>query len=407
MRVEMKKVAVLALTLVSTISFAQAQQPTLTQEQQFELLKIMLSRQSAQPQSEPQSPAVALPVVKDAELSKTFESWKPLEKGVVFTRFRDGFAINGERYIDSEGTITSYGIDSQSGDFTYLAQSDNKFILKTGRAFSDADPVIIGSAQRINGVWAVTTVTGKKFSGSRLIPLARGFIVARDNTGFRYVPGKGTSNIVGPEQFSIAALQSGDISSTGYILLERIPDANATSSPSSSAGALFNSVRALGSTLGIGKKEDYALLNIDTKQIVPVNVSLEDKQVQVMSMCKQRNFFIADCQKMDSFDSLFQPNGMKNMTHYFWRITWLNAQGRAVLISQEGGLSKISETDLTTGKKVILFDRTMGISEFAVTKNLDGKISVAAQLGFSKETKDDVVSLLDTLPDVSEKKESK
>jgi hypothetical protein len=400
----MKKVAVLALTLVSTISIAQAQQPTLTQEQQFELLKMMLSRQSAQPQSELQSPTVALPVVKDAELSKTFESWKPLEKGVVFTRFRDGFAINGERYIDSEGTITSYGFDSQSGDFTYLAQSDNKFILKTGRAFSDAEPVTIGSAQRINGGWAVTTVTGKKLSGSRLIPLARGFIVARDNTGFRYVPGKGTSNIVGPEQFSIAALQSGDISSTGYILLERTPDANATSSPSSSVGALFNSARALGSTLGIGKKEDYALLNIDTKQIVPVNVSLEDKQVQVMSMCQKRNFFIADCQKMDSFESLFQPNGMKNMTHYFWRITWLNAQGRPVLISQEGGLSKISETDLTTGKKVILFDRTMGISEFAVTKNLDGKISVAAQLGFSKETKDDVVSLLDTLPNVSEKK---
>ena len=400
----MKKVAVLALTLVSTISIAQAQQPTLTQEQQFELLKMMLSRQSAQPQSELQSPTVALPVVKDTELSKTFESWKPLEKGVVFTRFRDGFAINGERYIDSEGTITSYGFDSQSGDFTYLAQSDNKFILKTGRAFSDAEPVTIGSAQRINGGWAVTTVTGKKLSGSRLIPLARGFIVARDNTGFRYVPGKGTSNIVGPEQFSIAALQSGDISSTGYILLERKPDANATSSPSSSVGALFNSARALGSTLGIGKKEDYALLNIDTKQIVPVNVSLEDKQVQVMSMCQKRNFFIADCQKMDSFESLFQPNGMKNMTHYFWRITWLNAQGRPVLISQEGGLSKISETDLTTGKKVILFDRTMGISEFAVTKNLDGKISVAAQLGFSKETKDDVVSLLDTLPDVSEKK---
>jgi hypothetical protein len=400
----MKKVAVLALTLVSTISIAQAQQPTLTQEQQFELLKMMLSRQSAQPQSELQSPTVALPVVKDTELSKTFESWKPLEKGVVFTRFRDGFAINGERYIDSEGTITSYGFDSQSGDFTYLAQSDNKFILKTGRAFSDAEPVTIGSAQRINGGWAVTTVTGKKLSGSRLIPLARGFIVARDNTGFRYVPGKGTSNIVGPEQFSIAALQSGDISSTGYILLERTPDANATSSPSSSVGALFNSARALGSTLGIGKKEDYALLNIDTKQIVPVNVSLEDKQVQVMSMCQKRNFFIADCQKMDSFESLFQPNGMKNMTHYFWRITWLNAQGRPVLISQEGGLSKISETDLTTGKKVILFDRTMGISEFAVTKNLDGKISVAAQLGFSKETKDDVVSLLDTLPNVSEKK---
>jgi len=344
----------------------------------------------------PQQPAPAAAIAPNSEaaLAAVLDQWGALTSGVKFERFRDGFAIDGARYLDPEGRIVAYGFDTQTGDFTYLVQSGSgQFVLKTGRATSGVEPVEIGKAELRSGLWAVSTASGKKFSGTRLIPLARGFLVARDNTGYRYVPGKGMTSFAAPEQFSIAALQSGNVSGTGYLLLERTPEDN---TGNNSLGALLGSFKALGSTLGISKKEDYALLNIDTKKLVPINISMEDKRVQVMSRCRKINALVADCAQMDSYDSLFQPNGTHNMTHYFWRINWFNANGRPVLVSQEGGLTKVAATDLNADKKVMLCERAMGIASFNATQDSDGKINVSAQMGFSTETKNDVVSMLDS-----------
>lgn len=347
-------------------------------------------------------PAPAAAQNNEASLAAELDKWAALPSGVKFERFRDGFAINQTRYLDPEGRIVSYGFDEQSGDFTYLVQSGSgQFLLKSGRASSGNEPIEIGKAELRGSLWAVTTVTGRKFTGRRLIPLARGFIVARDNTGYRYVPGKGMTSFAAPEQFSIAALQSGNVSGTGYILLERTPEEQAMAN--NSVSALFSSVKALGSTLGIGKKEDYALLNIDSKKLVPINISMEDKRVQVMSVCRRQNFIMAECERMDSYESLFQPNGMHNMTHYFWRINWFNAGGRPILVSQEGGLTKVAATDLGTGKKAMIFERVMGIASFNADQGVDGRISVSAQMGFSTEKKDDIVSLLDSSTQVSSK----
>lgn len=395
----------------------------LTVEQRMKLLEWFMTGQTAgtpQPASAPVIPAqapaapqvaaasasiitpavmqaVAPSVNTEADFAAAFDKWKKLDSGVRFERFRDGFSINGTRYIDPEGTIVAYGFDAQSGDFTYLAQYNNgQYILKSGRAYSDGDPIEIGKAEKRGIQWTVTTTTGKKFSGYRLIPLSRGFIVARENTGFRYVPGKGATSIAAPEQFAIAALQNGDVSSTGYILLERITEGGG--SGGGSIGELFSAVQSLGSTLGVGKKEDYALLNIDTGKSIAINISLDDKRVQIMSACRKRNFVFAECEKMDSYESLFQANGMRNMTHYFWRINWFNAGGRPILVSQEGGLSQVTATDLGSGRKLTLFERTLGIAAFSATQGTDGKISVSAKLGFDTESKDDIVALLDSAP---------
>lgn len=404
------KIRFIATILTALISSQPVQAQNvdhLTPAQQRQLLTLLLKQQAGSfPQTQiavQQSPVLGVPLQRsEANLASEFRLLRNLTEGVQFERFRDGFAINGRRYIDPEGKITAYGFDAQSGDFTYFAETNpGQFILKAGRALSPNDPITIGNAQKNGAQWNVSTVTGKKFTGYRLIPSSRGFIIARENTGFRYVPGSGTTNIIAPESFSIAALQNGDISNTGYILLERTPTSNGTQQ-GNSFGALFSSVQALGSLVGIGKKEDYALLNVDSNLLVPINVSLDDKQIQVMSDCKQRNYVYARCAHMDSFESLFQANGMKNMTHYFWRITWFNVPGRPILVSQESGLSKISATDLNSGKKVILFDRAMGIAGFSAKQEMNGKISVTAQMGLSNESKNDVVALLDILPLIAE-----
>lgn len=415
-----KHIALLTLsTLCSTLPATAQNLDNLTPEQQKQLLQLLLLQQqaaqlNAQNGYAPQAPAASAPLQQqppqpaqlaqrsDADLAAAFAAFPALTQGVQFERFRDGFAVNGRRHIDPEGKITTYGFDAQSGDFTYLAETNpGEYVLKSGRALATAEPITIATARRQGVQWRVTTVTGKSFTGNRLIPSSRGFVIARDNTGFRFVPGRGTTNIVAPEAFTIAALQNGDIANTGYILLERTPEDNGSQS-GNALGSLFNSVKSLGSVVGIGKKEDYALLNIESSRMVPVNVSLEDKQVQVMSACRQRNMLIAQCEKMDSYDSVFQANGTRNMSHYFWRINWFNVPGRPVLVSQEGGLSKVTATDLNSGKKVVLFERALGIASFAATQNANGKISVTAQMGFSSETRDDVVALLDTFPDVSQ-----
>lgn len=402
MKTRFKALACMVAVLVSTQAVQAQNAEAMTPEQKLLLLNLLL-KQAGNAQAVQQPAAAPTQLRTEADLAAEFKRLPVLPEGVQFERFRDGFAINGRRYIDPEGKIASYGFDAQSGDFTYLAESsDGQYVLKSGRALSQMDPITIGTAHRQGATWTVTAVTGKKFVGNRLIPSSRGFVIARENTGFRYVPGNGTTNIVAPEAFSIAALQSGDIASTGYILLERTPESNGTQS-SNSLGSLFSTVKSLGSMVGMGKKEDYALLSMDTNRIVPVNISMDEKQVQIMSACRQRNVFFAQCAQMDSFDSLFQANGMKNMSHYFWRINWFNVPGRPVLVSQEGGLSKVSATDLNSGKKVILFERAMGIAGFSAKQNNAGKIGVTAQMGFSSESKDDVVALLDSLPDVSEK----
>jgi hypothetical protein len=407
----MKKTIGILLLSTAFASPLQAQNlDNLTPEQQKQLLQLLLLQQTAaqlnaQNGYAPQGTQTAAAVSQrsDAELAAVFNTFPALAAGVQFERFRDGFSINGRRYIDPEGKIIAYGFDAQSGDFTYLAETSvGEYVLKSGRALASAEPVTIATARKQGLLWQVATVTGKKFAGNRLIPASRGFVIARDNTGFRFVPGSGTTSIAAPEAFTIAALQNGDIANTGYILLERTPASNGTQS-GNSLGALFGAVKSLGSVIGVGKKEDYALLQIESNRVVPVNVSLEDKQVQLMSACRQRSMLIAQCEKMETYDSVFQPDGMRNMSHYFWRINWFNVPGRPILVSQEGGLSKVSATDLNSGKKVILFERALGIANFAATQHADGKISVTAQMGFSSETRDDVIALLDSLPDVSEK----
>ena len=175
--------------------------------------------------SAPVQPTLAATFNSEADLAAVFDKWGALTVGVKFERFRDGFSIDDTRYLDPEGRIASYGFDAQTGDFTYLVQSGSgQFVLKSGRATSGHEPIEIGKAELRGTLWSVVTATGKKLSGKSLIPLARGFIVARDNTGYRYVPGKGMTSFSAPDAFSIAALQSGNVSGTGYLLVERIAE---------------------------------------------------------------------------------------------------------------------------------------------------------------------------------------
>lgn len=336
-----------------------------------------------------QAPHVAAPTsqVTELVLKRQFEAFPALEGGAAFERFKDGFAANGKRFIDPEGKIVLYGFDTMTGDATYVAQVDaTHFVVKTTRVLVDAEPVTIATATRTGVTWQVVTVTGKKLSGDRLLPLSRGFLVARESTGFKYIAGQGISSFAVPDSFEIASFQNGDIAGTDSVLIAKIPSAR----KQDTFGEMIETVKALGDLLGAGKAEDYKLYNIRTGQAITINVALKSNEIAAHSRCRQVNLLVADCARVDFFDSLFDEYGMPNYGHYFWRISWYKTATRPVLIAQEGGLSTITATDISTGAKVKLFERTLGINGFSVRQFPSGQIAVTASLGFDKQTIDDV-----------------
>lgn len=406
--------------------------------------------QQQQPQWQAQQPTngKVAPPNSEATLAAAISQFPVLPKGVKFERLRDGFSINGQPYVDAQGKISAYAYDMPSGDFTYVLETEpGYYVLKTARATTQVEPVTIANAQLGGGQWTVTTVTGMSFSGRRLIPSSRGFLVANGNKGLRYVAGKGGTGFATPLDFFIAPLQNGDAINTGYVLLERVPAPEGPSQVGNIVGGLIGAAKliapvvgatipggnlvlnglqsaigagggksaeadvaaglvgaaqALGSSMGIDKNDDYALFNISSGRMVPLNIRQESKQAEALNECRQKNAMTTKCARLESFDSVFVSGGKPNMEHYFWRIQWFNVPGRPILVAQEKGAKKVTATDLNSGKKVILFERMMGISDFAVTQEVDGKINATAKMGFSSESRQDVAALIDKLKNVAE-----
>lgn len=384
-----------ALSSVASLAFTpHVAAIDLTPEQKQQLLMMMLGQGGQKPfQQGNTQQAQPLPQYTDKQLAAMVAEWPATVSGLKIEGQRDGFTVNGQRVIDPEGQIVKYGFDKLTGNVGYLVMQDqNQFLVKTMRAGIAEEAITIASAVRANGTWQVTTVTGKRLNGTRLTPTSQGFMVARANTGFLYQIGKGVSSFAGPEDFNIADFQGGDIASTQHILFERRKESQGTDSLSQLIGA----AKALGSMVGVGTKPDYQLLDIKSNRVTALNIAIEDKTTTVGAYgCRQVNAFVRDCSNFEFAESLYESNGLPNYSHYFWRIQWYKTPTRNVVVALENGLRNVTVTDLQTGAKAVVFDRTMGIAGFQVNADSEGHINVTAKLGFSKETKSDVAALLD------------
>lgn len=338
-----------------------------------------------------QSTTIAKPTsaISEADIAKQLEDLPKVTSGANIIKKKDGFEANGRRHIDPEGKIVKFGSNSHTGDITYLAQvSREYYIIKTMRV--GHDPITIATADRSQNGWTVTTVTGKKIVGESVVPLSSGFLVARGAAGFIYSAGKGINNIAIPEDFLIAPFQNGDIQGTRYVLIERRP-----TDKSNQIGGIFDSVVSLGSTLGVNKKEDYALLNIDTGKQILINVSMDGKNESVYSECRKRNSFINSCANIDFQESLFDKYGLPNAGHYYWRISWFNAKTGPIVIVTENSLRETVAENLNTGKKATLFSRVLGINYVIVTEKPNSVISATAKMGLDNQTIEDIEDFID------------
>jgi hypothetical protein len=184
---------------------------------------------------------------------------------------RDGFLVNGQSYIDPEGNITNFAFDVLTGDVTYSVQADRtNYIIKYAKAGTNRDGIPIATASRTNTGWSVQTVTGKRINGELITMMPKGILLSRSTAAFEYVPGEGTKSISVPQGYIVVPMQRGNVKATNFILVQRI---EAPQTSQNSLSTLFNDVKSLGSMIGVGKKEDYALMEINTGKLTMINIS--------------------------------------------------------------------------------------------------------------------------------------
>lgn len=305
---------------------------------------------------------------------------------------RDGFIVNGQPFIDPEGPITHYAFDVVSGNIGYVIHSGGGDIIKVTRAGTSAEPLKIASAKPAAGGWQVLTATGKTIAGSRYSVTPSGLLVSRPTAAFVYQPGKGITNFAVPEGYLLAELQRGDVGSTAHVLLER--------DPGKAAGGPLGSLKELGSIFGAAKQQHYALIDVATGRLHALDIPVSGKKTTALSGCQRQNDYVNKCSTATRFESLYDTNGAPNDGHYYWRVMWLNTPSGPLAISLEGSLTTLYVTDLSTGKKVTAFHRSMGISGFTVDQRPDGTVGIKARLGFSTEELADAVAFLQASNDV-------
>ena len=389
------------LTSAVGLMSAPLQAQTLTYEQVRQLLQQQMG--GLAPTEQPAAmlvPRNSTAQISEAALAKQLSSWPKSQGPFVVERFRDGFSINGERVLDPEGEITLYAVDSRTGDAAYLMKTQpDQYLIKLMRHRAAA-PLTVGGATRRAGQWTVETVSGVRAAGNRLNLTPQGFIVARDNALFRYQAGAGLRPFGLPETHMLAAHQNGDISGTGWLLLEKRLETKQNEGgilAQGSLGALMGSLKKIGSIVGVNESaSDYALFNLESNKLMPLTISLEDNNTNLMSQCRARNYWIAECDRMDTVASLYGQDGYPNRLHYFWRVSWFNTERGPIAVLMDHG-SRIDVIELNTERRVNVFERALGIGQWSATQLPDGRVQVKAQVGLDVGTQDNVVGLLDSI----------
>lgn len=351
---------------------------------------LMQGSQQQAMQAAPIAAMAALPTMTEEALAARLAAQGGPKSNLKIERVRDGLKIGGSMFLDPEGQVQSYAYDILNGDISYSIRSGDSMVYKYLRGGSGAEPVAFASARQSGGAWQVATVSGKTFSGDSVIALARGLMVARVGSAFIYEPGKGSRSAMVPEGWNMAQFQRGNVGATGFVLLERsVPPSEGRGS----VGALMSSFKSLGAVAGISKKEDFALLQLETGKLYPLNIQSSGKNQSVMSNCRRRNALVNDCATMNTFESLYTDTG-RNFGHYFWKADWYATPSGPLAVTMENGVADVYALDLASGKKVTLFHRALGITSFDSVQSSDATVAVSAKWVFEDHKVPDAAKFL-------------
>lgn len=333
----------------------------------------------------------------EIELRNKLDSLAPGKQLNSFLLLRDGLTFNGQRFADPEGIAKNFAIDPESSTVAYLVSINTAASVKIARLGTNSEPLTIGKLTQDANRQVFQSATGKTLSGDLFFPLTDGVLLVRDSVGFRYVVGEGIKQINFPTGWGPAPLQRGNTSTTSWFLLEK-DTTEEKKNP-------LNSILALGELVGaVAARMDYALFNLNDLRMVPFEISSGGKTVVSYSQCRRMsNGLFNKCDQMRTYDSVWNPDGSPNRSHYFWKIDWQKMDGTSVAVVMESGLQQINAYDLTGAKKVNLFERTLGINHWSMTLTDNGKYRANAQLAFENAEISDVAQELKNRPEVPSK----
>lgn len=386
-----------ALSLVLIIGFntgcmsTTAQKQTSSEEkaQIMEMQKAMMGKmfggatQFTQ-QRQPEKEIATIVTISEKELLTQKLEVDSTGQPALFSRHKDGILINDKMFNDFEGSVANFGGNRMTGQFTYAVKNfDGTYTLKYNKAYSEYGPIKIATVEKKGESFNVTTVTGKSLPGNSVTPTSDGFIVGRAGSAFKYTIGKNqVKSITLLDNYHIAKHQNGDVASTNYILLEK----DATSK-SDTLGGMFDSISSIGNTFGLNKADHYILININNGSVVPLDVSLSGKEVAVHSNCTSKGVY-NECANVSFQDALYTKQGLKNSSHYFWAIDWIDSNSGPLAFYKTS--TKVKVVDIKNSKVHTLFSRTLGVNDFSLIEHIDGTVSIEAQLGFSSDKIKDV-----------------
>ena len=341
-----------------------------------------------------QSPS-AVPADPEQVLKQRLTDLPTTTQSLQVESYPDGFSVNGVRHIDPEGQIVQYRYDMLTGNITYLVrQSPQQMVIKFIRAGVANEPLLLARAVYSGDGWLVATQTGKTLKGDYLVMASLGFLVARFDSAFFYQPGENLRNVATPKGYVIARHQNGDVAGTGYLLLERPP-----ASPDNVGAAANSLFSALGSLVGQDHRDaDYVLFNIRTGNKVDLNIASDGKEIAIGRNCRAQNILVNICQKMQTYESLYDRMGLQNITHYYWRIRWYATVKGPLAVTLENGLKEVRIRDLESGKRAVAFERALGVSGLYSSQNNEGRVSVTARLLLTNNVLEDARDWLDRQP---------
>lgn len=336
----------------------------------------------------PRSQAAAEPSIAREDLASAYAQRSTSTRFTRFERKGDGFLANGQVFIDVDGKVKQFGADPMTGRVTYFVDiGEGDLLVKHHNINSDLEPITIGRIALRGDRADFLAVSGETAGGESVVPVSDGLIVTRKESIARYSIGKGAKAFAIPDGFTVAPLQNGDVSGTGYVLIERLPQGEA-------------SFKEIGKTVGhlFGKRDDtqdYALLHIETGKTIALFLSDDGKSVGQGTGCVRQNDFVNKCSGWRSWESIWDTDGRPNYSHYFWSLTWVQTKFGPLAIAKENNTREVNVIALDSGERFNAFKRKLGILWFAAEPREDGGLSLEAQLAFKRHQIGDVGQVLD------------
>ena len=301
----------------------------------------------------------------------------------------DGLMFDGQRFADAAGRAERFGVDRATGSIGYVVETGGLATMRLARLGTTADPITIGTLRIQGSQQLFEMVTGKTLAGELFFPLADGALVLRDSIGFRYKAGDGLRQISLPAGWFPTPLQAGDVSSTGWLLLEKD-----VSEQKRSQLPFVGLVNKIGEISGAREANEYALMDTVTGRMVVLDISTDGQNVTDATQCRRRAGVVNVCDQMTTVRSAWDKDGSRNFRHYFWRVDWQLVRDRPVAVVQEKRSVEVNAYDLQTGTKVSLFQRALGLSAMNAEVTADGWLRVTARLGLDTAVVDDAMERL-------------